>query len=147
MARPHPRRTDLRDRGVRLGRCACAGDRAITSLPTKALPLDANGRVRVNQANPAVKHAQISVGASEVELTAGLANRRRLLIKPVRTGETARRFILIGPSGFDTDMGTPVWEEYELILDIGPDNAVYAVRGRSDFGSVDVRVLELGEGS
>lgn len=118
----------------------------MTSLPTKAASLDANGRVRINQANPGVKHAQIGVGATEVELTAGLANRRKLLIKPVRTGETDRRFIVIGPSGFDTDLGTPVWEEYELILDIGPDNAVYAKRGDADFGTVDVRILELGEG-
>lgn len=119
----------------------------MTGLPTTALPLDANGRVRINQANPEVKHAKISVGASEVELTAGLANRRKLIIKPVRTGETARRFILIGPTGFDPALGTPVWEEYELILDIGPDNKVYAVRGIADFGTVDVRVLELGEGN
>jgi hypothetical protein len=118
----------------------------MTTLPTKAVPLDANGRVRINQANPAVKHAQISVGATEVELTAGLAHRRKLLIKPVRTGETARRFIVIGPTGFDADLGTPVWEEYELILDIGPDNKVYAKRGLADFGTVDVRILELGEG-
>ncbi len=84
----------------------------MTSLPTKALPLDATGRVRINQANPAAKHAQISVGATEVELTTGLANRRKLLIKPVRTGESVPEFIVIGPTGFDTDLGTPVWEEY-----------------------------------
>ncbi len=119
----------------------------MTPNPSKAVPLDTNARVCINQANPAVKHTKISVGATEVELTAGLANRRKLLIKPVRTGNADRRFILIGPTAFDTDLGTPVWEEYELILDIGPDNKVYAKRGHADFGTVDVRILELGEGS
>jgi hypothetical protein len=110
------------------------------------LRIDPQGRVRINKAGSIVKHAKINVGASEMELTAGLANRRWLIIKPLRSTTTAPfKWIGIGPAGFAVADGTPVWEQYELVLAVGPDVAVYAKRGHSDFDTVDVRVLEIGE--
>jgi hypothetical protein len=114
-------------------------------LPTSAISLDEDGRVRINRAGSAVKHAQFNVGATQVELTAGLANRRTLIIKPVRVGGSLKRFIMIGPSGFTTADGTPVWEEYELALQIDPNIEVFAKKGDSQDGNVDVRILEVGD--
>lgn len=101
------------------------------TLSSKAFPLDKTGRVRITRAGSVVRHAQLSVGDTEVELTAGLANRRFLLIKPVRTTtdpNDPRRFIRIGPSGFAREEGTPVWEAYELVLEVGSANRLYALK-------------------
>ena len=63
------------------------------SLPSKSISQDEDGRLRINQAASNVAHAKVTVtDAGETELTAGLANRRKLIIKPLRTGP-----ILIGP--------------------------------------------------
>ncbi len=119
------------------------------SLPSKSISLDEDGRLRINQAASNVKHAQVTVDdAGETELTAGLTNRRRLIIKPLRTGtdpERQWRYIYIGPSGFDRTKGTPVWEEAELVLNVGPEDKIYAKKDFLDDIELDVRLLELGE--
>ena len=118
------------------------------TLPNKAISLDEDGRLRINRAAPKIKHAQKSVGTTEVKLETGLTNRRKLYIKPVRSGtdpERARRWIEIGPTGFSSDTGTPVWEEFELVLDIGPHDEIYAKKGDDLTGNIDVRILETGE--
>lgn len=118
------------------------------TLHSKAVSLDEDGRLRINRAASAVDHAQFDAGDTQVKLETGLANRRVLAIKPVRSGtdpNRARRWIAIGPDGFDAADGTPVWEEYELILNVGPDDAIYALKGDSETGDIDVRILELGE--
>ncbi len=122
------------------------------SLPSKSISLDEDGRLRINQAASKVKHAKVTVtGATETdetELTTGFASRRKLVIKPVRTGtdpNRSRRYIYIGPAGFDRTKGTPVWEEFELVLDIGPEDKIYAKKDFLNDSDVDVRLLELGE--
>ena len=103
------------------------------SLPSKSISLDEDGRLRINQAASKVANAKVTVHgdqeSDETELTAGLTKRRKLIIKPLRTAgddERQRRYIYIGPSGFDRTKGTPVWEEFELVLDIGPEDKIYA---------------------
>ncbi len=119
------------------------------TLHSTSVSLDEDGRVRINRACPAVKHAQFSVGDTQVKLETGLAHRRTLIIKPVRSGtdpNRPRRWIAIGPEGFDVAEGAPVWEEYELVLTVGPHDEVYALQGDDETGSIDVRILETGEG-
>ncbi len=119
------------------------------TLHSDSVSLDEDGRVRFNRACPAVKHAQFSVGDTQVKLDAGLANRRVLLIKPVRSGtdpDRSRRWIRVGENGFDAADGTPVWEEFELILSVSPEDEVYALKGDDQDDPVDVRILEIGEG-
>ncbi len=119
------------------------------TLHSDSVSLDEDGRVRINRACPAVKHAQFSVGNTQVKLETGLANRRMLAIKPVRSGsdpERDRRWIVIGPNGFDVDEGDPVWEEFELIMIVGPEDEIYALQGDDQDDPVDVRILETGEG-
>jgi len=118
------------------------------TFPSKAISLDEDGRLRINRAAPKIKHAQITVTTTEVKLQTGLNNRRTLIIKPVRSGtdpDRLRRWIEIGPTGFASDSGTPVWEEFALILQVGPDDAIYAKKGDNLSGNIDVRIIELGE--
>ncbi len=119
------------------------------TLHSDSVSLDEDGRVRINRACPAVKHAQFSVGDTQVKLETGLAHRRTLIIKPVRSGsdpDRSRRWISIGPDGFDAAEGTQVWEEFELGLSVSPEDAVYALKGDDQDDPVDVRILEIGEG-
>jgi len=119
------------------------------TLHSTSVSLDEDGRVRINRACPAVKHAQFSVGDTQVKLETGLAHRRTLIIKPLRSGtdpDRPRRWIVIGPDGFDAVDGTPVWEEFELILTVSPENEVYALKGDDENDPVDARILEIGEG-
>lgn len=119
------------------------------TLHSDSVSLDEDGRVRINRACPAVKHAQFSVGETQVKLETGLPNRRTLIIKPARSGtdpNRSRRWIRIGPDGFDLANGTPVWEEFELILSVSPEDEVYALKGDDEDDPVDVRILEIGEG-
>ncbi|MCL4198550.1 MAG: hypothetical protein KJZ69_13775 [Phycisphaerales bacterium] len=119
------------------------------TLHSDSVSLDEDGRVRINRACPAVKHAQFSVGDTQVKLETGLPNRRTLIIKPARSGtdpNRSRRWIRIGPDGFDLANGTPVWEEFELILSVSPEDEVYALKGDDEDDPVDVRILEIGEG-
>ena len=114
------------------------------STASKAFGKGGNGRVGINVAGSAVKHGQVAVGSSEVELTAGLANRRYLWIKPVATGN--ERFIYIGESGFsaDTTQATIVFEKFEMGLPISSVIQVFAVKDDLA-GDIDVRVLEVGD--
>ncbi len=118
------------------------------TLHSTSVSLDEDGRVRINRACPAVKHAQFSVGDTQVKLETGLTIRRTLAIKVVRSGSDpnrARRWVAIGLSGFDVSEGAPVWEEYELVLTVGPHAEIYALKGDNESGSVDVRILETGD--
>lgn len=118
------------------------------SVASKAFSLDEDGRLRINQAAPKVKQAAKSIGDTQVLLETGLSNRRKLHIKPLQSGtdpDRPRRWILIGPTGFDVAKGTPVWEEFELVLDVGPDDDIFAKKGDSESGNVPVRLLEIGE--
>jgi hypothetical protein len=122
----------------------------VYTLLSKSFSLDEDGRLRINRAAPLVKHAQFSVGGTQVKLETGLTNRRTLAIKPLRSGtdpSRARRWIVIGPDGFSAADGTPVWEEFELVLNVGPDDEIYALKGDSETGNVDVRIFETGDGS
>ncbi len=121
----------------------------MTALHSKAISLDEDGRLRINRAAPKIKHAKIVVTTTEIKLETGLANRRTLIIKPVRSGtdpDRDRRWIEIGPSGFSSDEGTPIWEEYELILQVGPQDEIYAKKGDDIAGNIDIRIIEIGEG-
>ena len=118
------------------------------SVASTSFSLDEDGRLRINQAAPKVTHAAKSIGATQVILETGLTNRRKLYIKPLQSGTDPtrpRRWIVIGPSGFDTAEGSPVWEEFELVLDVGPDDDIFAKKGDSEMGDVKVRLLEIGE--
>ena len=114
---------------------------------SKALSIDEDGRVRISQAAPRIAHAKKTVGGAYVKLTAGLPNRRKLYIKPVRTGGDRIRYIETGPHNFTLGEGTQVWEAYELVLDVGPDVEIYALRGLNVPTNVDVevRLIEIGE--
>jgi hypothetical protein len=117
------------------------------TLHSTAVSLDEDGRMRINRACPAVKHAQFSVGDTQVKLETGLAHRRTLIIKPVRSGtdpNRPRRWIVVGPDGLDPAQSAPVWEEYELIIRVGPYDAIYAIQGDEETGDIDVRILETG---
>lgn len=119
------------------------------TLHSDSVSLDEDGRVRINRACPAVRHAQFSVGDTQVRLETGLAHRRTLIIKPLRSGtdpDRPRRWIVIGPDGFDAADGVPVWEEFELVLSVSPEDEVYALKGDDEDATVDVRILEAGEG-
>lgn len=124
----------------------------MTAFPSKAISLDEDGRLRINRAAPKIKHAQITVTTTETKLQTGLANRRTLIIKPVQSGPDAGRkrvYIEIGLSGFTLGKGTPVWEKFELPLNVGPDLDIYAVIGKDVVGrdtmNLDVRVIEIEE--
>lgn len=117
------------------------------TLHSDSVSLDEDGRVRINRACPAVRHAQFSVGDTQVRLETGLAHRRTLIIKPLRSGtdpDRPRRWIAIGSSGFDAAEGMPVWEEFEIVLTVGPHDEVYALQGDNETGDIDVRILESG---
>lgn len=119
------------------------------TLHSDSVSLDEDGRVRINLACPAVEHAPFFVGDTQVKLETGLAHRRTLIIKPVRSGtdpNRPRRWIAIGPDGFDAAEGTQVWEEYELVLSVSPVDEIYALQGDDETGDIDVRILEVGEG-
>ena len=122
------------------------------SVAGKSFSLDEDGRLRINQAAPKVKQAAKSIGDTQVLLETGLTNRRKLYIKPLRSDpdippdpDRPRRWIVIGPTGFDPAKGTPVFEEFELVLDVGPDDDIFAKKGDSQMDDVDVRLLEIGE--
>ena len=117
------------------------------NFPTKAFEISGHGRVQLCQAASIVKQASLTVGSTEVELTAGLAHRRLLYVKPLATDADQERFIRVGPSGFSTDdvlKGTIVWERYEIAIPITPDVRLYAVKDDLS-GDVAVRILEVGE--
>ncbi len=92
-----------------------------------------------DRANVAVKAAALSVGTTAVELTAGLARRRKLYIKNIGTTNV----LYVGGSGVATGSGYPIRVKEELWLDVTPGAAVYGIMV-SPTASANVRVLEAG---
>ncbi len=92
-----------------------------------------------DRANFAVKAAALIVGTTAVELTAGLARRRKIYIKTISTSNT----LYVGGAGVTTSNGYPIREKEELWLDVTPGAAVYGIMASPAF-SANVRVLEAG---
>lgn len=118
--------------------------------PSKAVNLDSNGYAAVTQAGSSVKSAAVSVNSTTTkkELTAGLANRRKLYIKLIGDDVAGQRFLYVGPDDISVgddphdSKGMPVWARYELIVDVGPGNTVYALKSGGE-PALDTRVLEI----
>jgi len=92
-----------------------------------------------DRANFAVKAAALIVSTTAVELTAGLARRRKVYIKNIAPANV----LYVGGSGVTTSNGYPIRVKEELWLDATPGAAVYGVMA-SPALSTNVRVLEAG---
>lgn len=85
----------------------------------------------------------------KVELTAGLANRRWLIIKCMGDDVNGQSFIWVGGDDVESVsnvtecIGMTAWPRYELVLTATADLPIFAVKkfGGSD---VDVRIMEIG---
>ncbi|MCL4198551.1 MAG: hypothetical protein KJZ69_13780 [Phycisphaerales bacterium] len=93
-----------------------------------------------DRTNFAVKSAAVTVGTTAVELTAGLARRRKVYIKSVSTS-VASSVLHVGGSGVSTSNGYPIRLKDELWLDLTPGAAIYGI---VPSGTANVRVLEAG---
>lgn len=129
-------------------------DHVAMSTPSKRLNLDPLGYAKVTEAGSSVKQASILVDGTEnedkVELTAGLENRRWLIIKFEGPIDVVTRFIFVGGDDIElgnnppgTAKGLPVWARFEVVLPATRDVPIYALMSATGDG-IPVRVMEIG---
>lgn len=123
--------------------------------PSKVINIDTLGYMPATEAGSSVKQASILVDGTEnedkVELTAGLASRRWLIIKFEGPIDVTTRFIFVGGENIqlgnsppNTSIGMPVWPRFELILPVIQGLDIYAILSASG-SAIPVRVLEIGD--
>ena len=125
-----------------------------SGTPAKIVNIDDGGYAGTTQAGGTIDTAQIDVNKTDtsnrVLLTAGVANRRKMYIKVMGDDVADQRYIYVAGSnvkggGITGSIGIPIWARYELVLDVGPSDALYALVNKSVSGDpLDVRVLEIG---
>ncbi|MEW5884556.1 MAG: hypothetical protein AB1725_10085 [Armatimonadota bacterium] len=122
--------------------------------PSKVINIDTLGYMLATEAGSSVKQASILVDGTEnedkVELTAGLANRRWLIIKFEGPIDVTTRFIFVGGENIElgngppvTAKGLPVWARFEVVLPATPGVPIYALMSAAGDG-IPVRVMEIG---
>lgn len=122
--------------------------------PSKVINIDTLGYMLATEAGSSVKQASILVDGTEnedkVELTAGLANRRWLIVKFEGPIDVTTRFIFIGGEDIElgngppvTAKGLPVWARFEVVLPATPGVPIYALMSATGDG-IPVRVMEIG---
>ena len=112
--------------------------------PSKALPIDATGRVLITEAaEKEVATAKIMVGTTAVTLTTNTSGleRRKLFVRNGKDG-MPEVIVYIGDGNVTTSTGFPLYKLDELELDVDSSAVVKAIRA-SGPNDAELRIMEI----
>ena len=112
--------------------------------PSKALPIDATGRVLITEAaEKEVATADITVGTTAVTLTTNTPGlKRRKLFMRNQLVQGSEVIVYIGDANVTTSTGFPLYKYDELELDVDSSAVVKAIRA-SGGNDGDLRIMEI----